>query len=468
MKRSASNFLSVVLSDILRRCIGFFAVAYLARKLGTSGFGMVNIALMALTYALVISSAGLHSLGTREVARGDPSRIAPNIIGLRLTLSVITYLAIAGVTFLFVQSDVLRSLIAIFTLSVFPLSFFLDWYFQGKEEMGKMSFAKLVSGGVYFCGLLIFVHSIASILWVGVAIVVGDFVSTSILIALFWRRYGPLRIAFDIKRWGSIMKQAIPMGGGSILATLCVNLPVLALGVMASEYSVGIFSAAAKLVMFLLFLDRGFGMLLLPASSRLHALSQIDLRNYLSRALKWILVIALPLTVGGTILAPKIIALIFGAQFAESGPVLRVAIWFFLFTMIHTVYTTGLIASGREAMYGKIMLISTVIYVVCVVGGIYFLGVIGAAYGASAGEAITLLISAATLNKYVRVQAPDKTFHILLALVAMGIVVYSLYSGHVVVSIAAGATVYAACLLLLRAVSVQEIAGLVRHQEAAL
>jgi O-antigen/teichoic acid export membrane protein len=52
-----------------------------------------------------------------------------------------------------------------------------------------------------------------------------------------------------------------------------------------------------------------------------------ELRVVLQRYLRFLLALALPLGVGGSILAPKLIALLAGPEFAASAPVLAILVW---------------------------------------------------------------------------------------------------------------------------------------------
>src|SRR5260221_2066567 len=134
------------------------------------------------------------------------------------------------------------------------------------------------------------------------------------------------------------MTQAVHIGGGSMLAQASINLPAIVIGILMTNADVGVYSAASKIVFFFLFVDRVAGTLLLPASSRLHASSPETLSSTLEVAVRWIVVIALPLCVGGMILAGTILPFVFGSQYEASVDVFRILIWFSLFTLLHTVY----------------------------------------------------------------------------------------------------------------------------------
>src|SRR6266705_3315310 len=125
MRRLSRNFFSIILSDIGRRLLGFFAVAYLARKLGAADFGVINIGFTVLSYAMMISAGGLTVLGTREAARGEISMLVNRVVGARLVNSTVGFFVIAFVVLL-VPGAVVPKVILLFCCSLIPNAFLLD------------------------------------------------------------------------------------------------------------------------------------------------------------------------------------------------------------------------------------------------------------------------------------------------------------------------------------------------------
>jgi O-antigen/teichoic acid export membrane protein len=463
MKRLSKNLLAIVLSDVTRRVLGFLAVAYLARKVGTAGFGAVNIGLTVLSYAMIVSTAGLSSFGTRAVARGDSRDIVPATLSLRGVNALAAWFVVLMIAFFFVQNRTSATLIAMFSISLFAHAFLLDWYFQGKEEMAIIGLGRIVSAATYLLMLVVFVRSASDILWVAAGTVAGDFLNAGLLVGAYRRRQGPLRMHADRARWKSMMKQAFPLGSGSILAHLSVNLPTLVIGIVMTNTDVGIYNAANKLVFFLLVFDRVFATLLLPASARLYANSSEDFMATLTTALKWIIMIALPLSLGGTFLSNGMLEFVFGNQYLQAAPVFRILIWYFFFTMIHTVFATGLIAAGQENVYGKVMVISAVLFGVSIILLTEFFGIVGTAIAVVGSEAVTLVLMRRQFLRFVRLPLPASLFRTAVAAAVMGLALVLLPPAHVLVSILVGGCTYVLAMFALRTVTVDEVSELLRR-----
>jgi len=464
MKRFSKNFASIVLSDVGRRFLGFLTLAYLTRRVAVEEFGAMSVGITVLSYAMMASSGGLSSFGTRAIARGESPSLISNILSLRFVISFLAYLLASTATILFVSNDSTVRFILLFGLSLFPNAFFLDWYFQGKEHMGIIGFARLLSAVVYLALIFSLIHSSSDLFWVPVAAFVGDSLAAAAFLLSYKRRNPEARIRFDVGDWKSALRQAFPIGAGSILGHFSINLPPIILGILLTNTSVGVYSAALKLVFFLLMLDRVLSTLLLPASTRLHAISSDMLSLTLRTALKWIVVTALPLCIGGMLLADRILPFVFGNQYAAAADTFRILVWYFFFTLIHTIYTTGLVAIGEEKTYGKVMTVGAAIYAVTIVVGVLLFGPVGAAGAMVISEAATLVLMQRQFARFVKLPWPAVSFvKGALAAFLMGIVIFLLPPAHVLVPILLGGCVYAIFLFVLRGITVTDVADLLRR-----
>lgn len=464
MKRLSRNALAIGASDLLRRLLGFAAVTYLARKVGAAGFGAVNVGFTVLSYALMAGTAGLNTYGTRSVARGEPPSVVSRVLTLRVLQGIIVGALMAAGAMLFISDEQTSRLIVIFSLSPVVNAFMLDWFFQGREEMGIIGAARAFSAAAYLGFILLLVHGSSDIVLVAAAAVGADTAAVLVLIILFSRRnprVGPVR--FDLGGWRRLLRDSLHLGGGSILAHIGVNLPPLVIGILMSNSDVGIYSAAGKLVVVLLVADRLAGMLLLPAAARLHSLSIARLTEVLGTAQRWIVIAALPVTFGGMILSGSIVPFIYGAEYAGAIPVVRILIWFFFFTMLHTVYATGLIAFGREGSFSRLMLIGAGLSAVTVPAGTAAFGPAGAAAGVVVSEAVTAFLVRRSLVRSTPLALPPSLLNAVAAAVLMAAGLLFIGQVHLIVAVVLGGLAYLILLFLFRAVNMADLSELFRR-----
>lgn len=461
VSRLSRNISYLVSSEIARRIFGFFSVAYMARVLAVEGFGQVMIGLTVLSYVALAGSAGLHVLGTRSVARGEPGAEPGSILTARLVNTVVAYLFAGTVTVVFVGHPGLRDVILISASSAFLHAMFLEWYFQGKETMMPNAIARTLGAFVYLVALLVVVRSPADIRLAACAAVVGDIASTGFLLGRFRGLGERLRFRLTFGMWRDLMVRAVPFGAGSVLGHVSVNLPILLVGALLGSAEAGMFSAASKLVFFLLMIDRILGTVLLPASVRLHAYSPTVLHAGLSDALRWILIVGMPLCFGGLVLGPDLIELVYGAEFSAAGPLFPIMVWFVLLTLLHTVYTSGVIASGRDADYRNVMILSAVLYAACLTAGIVWGELFGASTGMVVAEGLTVLLMRRAMHRTVPSIRPGRFGRIVLSTLGMGAVLLILPDMHPILHVSIGGVTYVVATFLFKAVSFGEYRSLI-------
>jgi O-antigen/teichoic acid export membrane protein len=450
VKRLSQNLLSLFTADMVRRLLGFISVAYLARVLGKEDFGAVNLGFAVLAYGMVLSAAGFPTIGTKKIAQGASLEVVGQVIASRLISTVLVLAVIFLTVIAGVQNRTIAWLIILFLFSLLPQIIFVDWFFQGKETMGVVSAARIVQSVVYLAVVLIFVRTANNVLWVAVGSICGECAASTLLFTQFRKKFHDVHIRFTPSL--RLFKQSAPLAIGIILATLMMNYPVLALGILRTSSDVGVYSAAGKLVYFLMMGDRILVLLLLPASARKFHDSHEKFQGLLRDSLRWILLISLPVAVGGMLIADDLIRIVFGAEYGVSAPVLQVFVWYFFLTMLHTVFTSGLIGAGGEKSYGKIMMITALAYFFAVSAGAFWFGPLGAAFGVVVAEGLSVVLIGRALRLLVPLSPPEKTLRVVLSVLLMAIGVAFVAQYGFLWALLVGVGSYCLFIILLRAV----------------
>ncbi|MCX7984097.1 MAG: oligosaccharide flippase family protein [Bacteroidetes bacterium] len=390
MKRFSKNILSLTIADLLRRIFGFITVAYLARVVGTETFGAINTAYAVLAYGIVVSTSGLTAYGIRSVAQGASTYILSTIISERLTLSVLVLTGIVLCTLTIITDPTVQVLVLLFSCTLIPLALSPEWFLQGKETMVPIAFARTIAAAIPMVIAIIAIHSSEQTWILAVGSIVGDCCAT--LILQWVLRSSGIRYNIQFPSSLHLVIQSFPLSVGIILSTLVINYPPLALTLVRSQYDVGIYSAASKLVFFLLIGDRLLNALIFPAVSRKLSMSQESLQPFIQQILRWILFFTTPFAVAGVFLAEDVLKFIFGEQYSVSTPVLQVLVWYFVLTMLHTVFTALLLALHKEKIYRNVMVTTAILYALFVTVGAYSWGAIGAAAGVVVAELLSLML----------------------------------------------------------------------------
>jgi len=460
------NFSSLAVADVGSRLIGFFATAYLARILGVEKFGVINIGFTLLSYGMLATNPGILLYATREVTtlKEHYSSFVGEVLSLRLFLSLVSFLILAVVVKVLFPSQEIFLIVVLFSLFLFPASFLLEWFFQARGEIQRISISRIAGQFVYMGMLFRLVSSNESMHFVPLAWLCSGVVSSAILFFSYKKNIATVQLHFTISslfkkkgRWREILRLSFPIGLGTWLAQIGTNFPPLIIAFLLSEKEVGYYSAAYKIVFSILVLDRIFFFLFYPIIIKTYHESLEKLQTMLSVSLKIVIAIALPLCVGGTILSHQFIAAIYGDGYEHAASILEVVIWFAFLTIIHSTYAVGLIGIGKEKQFSRTMVIGTIAQMLLVIGGTYYFRSVGAAAGFVVGEGCTLAMMMFQFNNFVQVKLIHSFFRPIVASIGMFCVLFFIQSVPLVISIFLGCIVYMGLFYLIAGITKQDI-----------
>ena len=183
-------------SSLVNRLLGFLATAYLARRLGASSFGLISIGFSVLGYVTLFSSPGLHIMGIRKVAASnDSERLwTSDVTMLRFLLSLAGILLTGVISLAIMGLTPTWIMIVFWSCSAIPLALSLDWYFQGKSDLGPASVGRMLIYIIYLAGLFVAVRSPEDVTWTALAFFAANVAGALFLGIVFTRKIGFLEL----------------------------------------------------------------------------------------------------------------------------------------------------------------------------------------------------------------------------------------------------------------------------------
>ncbi|UCD20369.1 MAG: flippase [candidate division WOR-3 bacterium] len=463
MKTISKNFLSLFFSDGITRIIGFAATVYIARVLAVEGFGLINYGMAFISYALLFANPGLTIIGAREVAKDPKDRaFIEQTLGLRLFLAVIIFVVFAIGICLLPGEGMTKQIILIYSATLFPFAILLEFVFQGREEMEYIGAGRILQYVVYLLLLLLLVRSSLDLLAVPFSFVLGYAVSAVFLLLVYIRKYRIFRPRFSMVRWRAILAAAIPVGLAIIFNQVTISLPPIVLGLFRTNYEVGIFSAGYKIIFTLLIIERVFYYVFFPVLSRDYAEHPAKMKSNFSFLTRFLFALTIPLALGGLMLAPGIINIVYGPVFSEAAAVLRILLLYFMIVPVNTIYGYGLIAMDREKRFFRIIAMTAAVSTLLIILLALRFGVYGAAAALLVSEAISISLMRWELQRVIRFRSLRYVPKPVAASLLMIVVLYLLRQWHSIALIVVGACIYVILLYLFRGFSVQDLKSIRR------
>lgn len=364
--KPARNALSVLTSDAVNRATTFVLYALVGRKLGTDEFGRMSLALTLFYIFQVFAAAGLKTLITREVAK-DRSAAGSYLVNGSLVVLLSSTLAITvllGFVRVMGYSQATATAVLLLGLGLLPfaLAAVCEAIFQALERMQYIAYAN-VSVNIAKIGLAVLILSQGLGLNSLIALLLGSF--AAIVLLEWWfmlRRVLRPRLELDAGfSWRMIKATSTFVGIDGVLA-IGSSLSVLLLSKLAGEREVGLFNAVNQSMVPVTVVFTSLILSIFPTMCRRFDTGGGGLKPIAGQALELLLALAVPTAVGLFFLADQVLLLLYGdREFLLASGVMRIMSWNLIFAALTTVLGQVLLASLREKVTLRIVLVDALV-----------------------------------------------------------------------------------------------------------
>jgi len=448
------NLSILSVGQVISQLTNLAALIFLGDFLGAHWFGVVQVGVAFMSYALIIAEWGMMSLGIREVSRFDEPRqvfdYARQHTGL-LALQAVVVLG-AGLVILphlpFYQHAPVVFLLYLAT--VLPQIYTQNWVAMGIERMVCVGTSRIVRSLTYALLVLVVLRPAVGFAgqpahhWVPIFFLVAMAVSNLVVNIPLARWFGrfihprwPQRTE-AVRRW----RETGTVGSNVIVLRVLFNIDILLLGSLAAPAVAGSYAAAARIIFLLVVAVEVLWAALLPRLSRLAKSSRVDFLRSFNLYLGLVLVALLPMAVGGFLVGVDFIDFVYRGKFPSAGPVFQVLACSYSMLAVAMFLGNTLLSEDRQKMYFLPLAAGSLTAVV----GVSLLAPRYLEQGASWAMAMAhglLLVILLIINRH-KFKAELGRFLLWLvpALAALVVVVELLSSHHVLLRVAAAGLAY--------------------------
>lgn len=468
INRVAKNLLSIGLSSFLAQFIMFIQIAYYARVLSVESFGIVNLAQSILVYFTMITLFGFQTLGTKEVAKAKEK--AGELIGyisiIRIIVAIICLLIIIAIGIISNRGVTFTNLLIIFGCTLLPLAFNIDWLFSGLQEMQHNGIYNIIKSLIPLILSLIFIRGEEGILYIPIFTLIG------LILGVIYQGY-IIRVKNKVKIVIKLNKHEIkryvikstPFLISGLLSMINMNLDTIIIGFTRSEYELGIYSSAYKIIYFLINLIAVIYVPFFPLLIEYFNNKDISkLQNVVNNICKVVMLLGFPIAVGGILLSKEIIILLFGHKYAEAYlPFIILLIYIFILFMRET-YGYSLNAWNMEIKYLKSVVISSLLNLILNLMLIPKFGIVAAAITTLISELINFIIMKKYSKSVISTNYFSNSVKLILPILIMSVVVLILkyYNVNVIINIISAVLVYFYSVIYFKYISINELKVLVK------
>lgn len=451
------NTFWLMLAEGICKVLMFFLAIFIARYLGVENYGKFSFAFAFVALFAVLADFGLSTLTIREVARDKKlaGKYINNIAVIKLILGIITFSLIFVVIQFFNKTPEVKTLVYLVGILIIIQSFtqFFQSIFRAFEKMEYEAVSKIVYSAVLF--ILVFFA-----IWqkLGMKLLVQGYIYAALVtlvITLFFvrKRFFKFQVEIDYNFWKRLFKEAWPFAGSLIFVIIYFRIATVILSMTKGDIAVGLYNAAYNIYFSLITVPVIFMGSVYPIFSKLFNSPVGSLKSAYKKSVNYLLIFGLPVAIGNTLLGDRITYLLYGADFAGSGLVLKILGWAFLFLCLSNPSGNLLDAVNKQKVHMIITGFGMAINLLLNLILIFPLSHVGAAIAIATTEAIVFFLVFLIINnsKY-KTDIFEAFPQIAGASIVMAFFIILLKNINVILLIGLSAVVYSMVLLILEGI----------------
>lgn len=314
---------------------------FIARELGTEGFGAFSFALALASILVIVGEMGLPKMVVRELTNNKED--VGKYIGDLSVLRLITGLASMGIVAMILvlaprASDTRIPLFLIgLSLLVFTgLRRFFDAIFQAFEVMKYQALVDMVDILLTFGVGIALLFNGYGLMGIAFAMMVGATISMAMDFIILTRKLGKPVFSFDLSFWKKMALGALPFGVIGVLTFLFGYSNTVLLSLFKGDEQAGLFSSAYRVIWMLAIIPATCMTAIFPFLARIGKSSASRQKDAIRLVVKYLACLSLPFAALLALCAPQIISLVYGKSYTGASTALWIlaAIPLFSFTYI--------------------------------------------------------------------------------------------------------------------------------------
>jgi O-antigen/teichoic acid export membrane protein len=354
-RRIIGNTATLFSAQVVSKVLGAIVTIIAARRLGAEDYGLYIFATTFGYVFAVVVAFGLPRLITRDVARDleKTPTVLGRVLALEVTFTTLAVLGMLGVVLALGYSPY-RALVVTVAGTSMVLAAVLDVVVAFFRAHQRMQFEALlrVSLSILNLGLSLAVIFAGYGVLALAVVQLGAFVLVLIMgVILAAGKLGRPIFSADWPAYRRLLLSAVPFALSTFFIFIYDGTTAIFLSFMKGDLATGLYSGAANFIRIFGILPASLVAAFLPAMAQLGQTSALGWRTLFQRLLRYLLIMALPIAVGLTMLSNEIVLLVLGQGYAASAGILRMAAWVVVLVFLNHGLSNALISIDREKSF---------------------------------------------------------------------------------------------------------------------
>jgi O-antigen/teichoic acid export membrane protein len=396
LARVINNSVALLFLDLLNKAVPLVVFPRVVRALGPAVYGQLGFAAAIAGFFGLLASPGFSTYALREAAKNSERVpfLIRHVLGARLVFATSAYVLLTIFTFSFAPRDgQTRLLIMLSGLAFVASSVDTQWVFAARSRMSMIAVQGALAQLAYVGLILALVHGSRDAWIVPSAILFSLGISTLLIWLPARREYHIPFPQISPRAWRAFLPICMVMGFASLMSMIYDQIDVVMLKYFRADEELGMYVASYALMTMSMSFLPVLGQVFMPLLSQVAGSDSKAEEKYVRWLGNATVGLALPIAVGGFILATPLTQLIFGSQYSGSGILFR---WLMLTIITGTAasyFGAQLIPNGREKKYLASVLAGAVTNVALNLIFLAKYGAIAAAFTTAFSQGVVALLN---------------------------------------------------------------------------
>lgn len=380
--------------------VPLITLPYLTRTLGLESFGILNLSISLIQYAILLINFGFNLSSTEYIAKNRNNNklisacfwntISAKLILFVLSLVIMSILIVSVDEFYQIKWVIFICLLQTIGIAIDPI-----WFFQGIEKLGSVSLINSLVKILNIPLLVIFVHTsgdlyAATLIHAVIYVIIG--INNLYLVK---REQIITRVNIKQLQIGKTIKQSLPIFIGTAAVSLYNTSTPVILGIVSTYGEVGIYSASFKLYAAAVGVFLALGQVFYPRINHLFSIGHDQAYKFIRK----LSLILLPLTVVGFLffyfVLPIITPMILGQQFENTALTIKILSPMVILTPYAVIFSNYLLLPlGHRKIFYMAPLITGIMHLSYAILLSKYYGAVGASISITLTEVVSCSILA--------------------------------------------------------------------------
>jgi O-antigen/teichoic acid export membrane protein len=385
------NTFWLVLAEGISRLLEFVLIVYIIKILGAEEFGKFSFSLAFASIFVVLSDFGIADITTREFSR-DPKneKEYSTIFSSKILLSIGAFILMLIGSFLITPDLVIQKVIWILAIYILVSDFFFIIYafLRARQKMEYEAGIKILRALITLTVGFFILYRCPSIGNISYGYLIANLIALTLVLLLVYFYIYKIKLSLDRTVLQKFFKFSWPLGLTAIFGAIFLNMDSVIMGYLGQIAENGWYGAARRIISFTIIPATLVLASFYPVLSKLFEESKEKLQKVWDYYMESMIILAIPITVGGLVFAQKIIDFIYGTDFNPSVLAFKILIFTTGIGFICNPYMIILIVSNHQKKY---LLVSLIAVIANIIANIILIPRYSL-YGASIASVITNIV----------------------------------------------------------------------------